>query len=120
MEEIRMSGYRKLSRTASQRKALLRSQVTSLLYHGKIITTEAKAKETQKIVEGLIALAVRLIIRESSGRDFSRIYSMMLSETRENESGVFCSDKPGARPVGAIRDAVSEDEDEELEKYQVC
>ena len=56
---IRMSGYRKLSRTASQRKALLRSQVTSLLYHGKIITTEAKAKETQKIVEGLIALAVK-------------------------------------------------------------
>ena len=54
-----MSGYRKLSRTASQRKALLRSQVTALLYHGRIITTEAKAKETQKIVEGLIALAVK-------------------------------------------------------------
>ena len=59
----------------------------------------------------------RLIIRESSRRDFSRIYSMMLSETRENESAPFCGDKPGARPVGAIRDAVSEDEDEELEKY---
>ena len=60
MEDTRMSGYRKLSRTASQRKALLRSQVTSLLYHGKIImTTESKAKETQKIVEGLIALAVK-------------------------------------------------------------
>ena len=54
-----MSGYRKLSRTASQRKALLRSQVTALPYHGRIITTEAKAKETQKIVEGLIALAVK-------------------------------------------------------------
>ena len=54
-----MSGYRKLSRTASQRKALLRSQVTQLLYHGKIVTTEAKAKEVSKIAEGLIALAVR-------------------------------------------------------------
>ena len=54
-----MSGYRKLSRTSSQRKALLRSQVTALLYHGRIITTESKAKETQKIVEGLIALAVK-------------------------------------------------------------
>jgi len=54
-----MSGYRKLSRTASQRKALLRSQVTALLYHGRIITTESKAKETAKIAEGLIALAVR-------------------------------------------------------------
>ena len=54
-----MSGYRKLSRTASQRKALLRSQVTALLYHGKIVTTEAKAKEVSRIAEGLIALAVR-------------------------------------------------------------
>lgn len=54
-----MSGYRKLSRTADQRKALLRSQVTALLYHGKIRTTESKAKEIRKIAEKLIALAVR-------------------------------------------------------------
>ena len=54
-----MAGYRKLSRTASQRKALLRSQVTQLIYNGKIITTEAKAKEVRKIAEGLIALAVK-------------------------------------------------------------
>ncbi|MCI1721657.1 MAG: 50S ribosomal protein L17 [Lachnospiraceae bacterium] len=54
-----MAGYRKLSRTSSQRKALLRNQVTNLLYHGRIITTEAKAKETAKIAEGLIAMAVR-------------------------------------------------------------
>ena len=44
-----MSGYRKLSRTAAQRKALLRNQVTMLLYHGKIVTTESKAKEVRKI-----------------------------------------------------------------------
>ena len=36
-----MSGYRKLSRTSAQRKALLRSQVTSFLYHGRMITTDA-------------------------------------------------------------------------------
>ena len=54
-----MSGYRKLSRTADQRKALLRNQVTALLYNGKIVTTEAKAKEVRKIAEGLIALAVK-------------------------------------------------------------
>lgn len=54
-----MAKYRKLGRTASQRKALLRSQVTSLLNNGKIITTEAKAKELRKITEGMIALAVR-------------------------------------------------------------
>jgi large subunit ribosomal protein L17 len=54
-----MAGYRKLSRTSSQRKALLRNQVTNLLYHGRIITTEAKAKEAAKIAEGLIAMAVK-------------------------------------------------------------
>jgi len=54
-----MAKYRKLGRTSSQRKALLRNQITNLLYHGKIVTTEAKAKEVQKQVEGLIALAVK-------------------------------------------------------------
>ena len=54
-----MSGYRKLSRPADQRKALLRNQVTALIYRGKIVTTEAKAKEVRKIAEGLIAMAVR-------------------------------------------------------------
>ena len=57
--ERQMAGYRKLGRTASQRKALLRNQVTNLLYHGKIVTTEAKAKEIRRIAEGLIALAVK-------------------------------------------------------------
>jgi len=54
-----MAKYRKLGRTSDQRKALLRGQVTTLLYNGKIVTTEARAKEVQKIVEGIIALAVR-------------------------------------------------------------
>ena len=54
-----MAKYRKLSRTSSQRKALLRGQVTALIANGKIVTTEAKAKEVKKIAEGLIAMAVR-------------------------------------------------------------
>ncbi len=54
-----MAGYRKLGRTSDQRKAMLRSQVTSLLNNGRIVTTEARAKEVKKITEGLIALAVK-------------------------------------------------------------
>ena len=54
-----MANYRKLGRTSSQRKALIRSQVTALLANGKIVTTEAKAKEIRKVAEGLIALAVK-------------------------------------------------------------
>lgn len=54
-----MAKYRKLGRTSSQRKALLRNQVTALLNNGKIVTTETKAKEIRKIAEHLIALAVK-------------------------------------------------------------
>ena len=54
-----MAGYRKLGRTSSQRKALIRGQVTSLLNNGKIVTTETRAKEVSKVAEGLIALAVK-------------------------------------------------------------
>ena len=54
-----MAKYRKLGKTSDQRKALLRNQVTALLYNGKIITTQARAKEVQKIVDGLIALGVK-------------------------------------------------------------
>ena len=54
-----MAKYRKLGRTSDQRKALLRNQVTALLNNGKIVTTEAKAKEIRKIAESMIALAVK-------------------------------------------------------------
>ena len=54
-----MAGYRKLGRTSSQRKALIRSQVTALLHNGKIVTTEARAKEVKSIVDSIIALAIK-------------------------------------------------------------
>ncbi len=54
-----MAKYRKLGRTSDQRKALIRNQVTALLYNGRIITTEARAKEVRKFAEKLIAMAVK-------------------------------------------------------------
>lgn len=54
-----MAKYRKLGKSSSQRKALLRNQVTNLLYHGKLVTTEARAKEVRKIAEKLITMAVK-------------------------------------------------------------
>ena len=54
-----MAKYRKLGRTSSQRKALLRSQVTALIENGKIVTSEARAKEVRKQAEKLITLAVK-------------------------------------------------------------
>ena len=40
-----MAGYRKLGRTSNQRKAMIRSQVTALLYHGHIKTTETRSTD---------------------------------------------------------------------------
>lgn len=54
-----MPGHRKLNRPTDQRMALLRNQVTALLWHGRIETTEARAKEVRKIAEKLITLAVK-------------------------------------------------------------
>jgi large subunit ribosomal protein L17 len=50
---------RKLGKSAPQRKALLRNQVTALIWHGKIVTTQHRALEVKKIAEGLVAMAVK-------------------------------------------------------------
>ena len=75
-----MAKYRKLGRTSDQRKALLRSQVTSLLYHGKIVTTETRAKEVRKIAEGLIAMAVK-------EKDNFETVTVTAKVARKDESG---------------------------------
>ena len=54
-----MATQRKLGRTADQRKALLRNQVTNLIWYGRIETTEARAKEVRSIADKIITLAIR-------------------------------------------------------------
>ena len=53
-----MAEQRKLGRPTAQRTALLRGQVTELLWNGKIETTYARAKEVQKIAEKLLTAAI--------------------------------------------------------------
>ena len=50
---------RKLGRPSDQRKALLRNQVTNLIWYGKIETTISRAKEVQSVAERLITTAIR-------------------------------------------------------------
>ena len=54
-----MAGTRKLGKPTDQRLAMLKTQTTDLLLNGKIVTTEARAKEVKAIVDSVIALAVK-------------------------------------------------------------
>ena len=54
-----MAGYRKLGLATDQRRAMLRSLVTSFLKHGRIETTETRAKEARSIAEKMITLGKR-------------------------------------------------------------
>ena len=54
-----MAVQRKLGRSSDQRKALLRNQVTNLLWYGRIETTLARAKEVRSIADKMVTLAIR-------------------------------------------------------------
>jgi large subunit ribosomal protein L17 len=74
---------RQLSRTSSHRRALLNNMAASLFEHGRVITTEAKAKELRPFAEKLITLARRgdlharrLVERRIKDREtLSRLFS---------------------------------------------
>ena len=55
----KLARNRKLGKTTAQRNAMLRTQVTDLLLHGRITTTEARAKEVKAIADSIVALAIR-------------------------------------------------------------
>ncbi|APX71162.1 50S ribosomal protein L17 [Companilactobacillus allii] len=52
-------GYRKLGRTSSQRKAMLRDLTTDLIINERIVTTETRAKEISRTTEKMITLGKR-------------------------------------------------------------
>lgn len=54
-----MAINRKLGRTTDIRKAMLKGQLTDLILHGKIETTEARAKEVKAMADSIISLAVK-------------------------------------------------------------
>lgn len=54
-----MAKNRKLGKTTDQRLAMLKCQTTDLLLHGKLVTTEARAKEVKAIVDSIISLAIK-------------------------------------------------------------
>ncbi len=101
-----MAKHRKLGRTSSQRKALLRNQVTALIYHGKIRTTEAKAKDIRGLTESLIALAVK-------ERDNYDEVTVKVKVPRRDKDGKRVKEIKGGRKV-----TVYDEEEKKIKKDQ--
>lgn len=82
-----MAEHRKLGRPTDQRVAMLRSLTTDLIWHGKITTTEARAKEVRRLAEKIITLAVN---------DYDK--------TVETEKEVF-NEKKQSKEITVVNDA---------------
>ncbi|MGM9929711.1 MAG: 50S ribosomal protein L17 [Bacillus sp. (in: firmicutes)] len=106
-------GYRKLGRTSSQRKALLRDLATDLIVFERIETTEAKAKELRSVVEKMITLGKRgdlharrqaaafirnEVANEESGQDaLQKLFSDIAPRYEERQGGYTRIMKMGPR-----------------------
>ncbi len=80
----RKSG-RRLGRNSSHRKAMYRNMATSLLEHGRIKTTDAKAKELRRVVEKLITLSRRVppsVLEAASGEEARKLTAKRLHAIR--------------------------------------
>lgn len=78
-------GYRKLGRTSSQRKAMLRDLTTDLIINERIVTTEARAKEIRSTTEKMITLGKRGDLH--ARRQAAAYVRNELLEARLDESG---------------------------------
>ncbi len=90
----RKSG-RRLGRNSSHRKAMYRNMATSLLEHGRIQTTDAKAKELRKVVEKLITLGKRVTpsaIEAASGDEQRNLKAKRLHAVRQARKWVMDRD----------------------------
>ncbi len=87
-------GYRKLGRTSSQRKAMLRDLATDLIVHERIQTTEARAKELRSVVEKMITLGKRgdLHARRQAAQ-FIRRELVTTTDEEGNEKEIFAIQK---------------------------
>src|SRR5262245_64782854 len=96
---------RHLNRDANARKALMRNLCTALLEHGRITTTEAKAKELRRWVERLVTearaddlAARRRVAREISSEEVAdRLFSNLMPRLRERPGGYTRIIRKGSR-----------------------
>ena len=91
---IKNTGYRKLGKTASHRKAMLTNMATSIILHEEVKTTLQKAKEVRRVVEGLITLAKEK--NERAAKDtikdaaaYKKLFEVLVARYA-NRPGGFC------------------------------
>ena len=82
--------YRKLGRTSSQRKALLRDLTTDIIINERITTTEARAKEVRKTVEKMITLGKRGDL--ASRRMAAKFVRNEIADVREEDENIVIED----------------------------
>ncbi len=87
-------GYRKLSRTASHRKAMLENLTISLIEHEKIETTVPKAKELRRYVERLVTKA-RVGTPNAHRQVFAKLQCKESTKKLINEIAINYKEKPG-------------------------
>ena len=100
-----MATNRKLGKTTDIRLAMLRTQVTDLILHGKIETTETRAKEIKAIADSLIALAVK---EKDNFETVEVKVSRAKLDSKGNKETELVKSKNGKEYLKVVREEVTE------------
>ena len=100
-----MATNRKLGKTTDIRLAMLRTQVTDLILHGKIETTEARAKEVKAIADSLISLAVK---EKDNFEEVEVKVSRAKLDTKGNKETELVKSKNGKEYLKVVREETTE------------
>lgn len=101
-----MAENRKLGRTADHRVAMLKNLTTSVIWHGQIETTEAKAKEVKSIVDSLISLAIR---EKDNFETVEQTVSRAKVDEKGNKVTEEATSKNGKKFQKVVRETVKEE-----------
>ena len=106
-----MAINRKLGRTTDQRLSILRTLTTDLILHGKIETTEARAKEVKSIADSLISLAIK-------EKDNFEMVDVKVSRAKLDEKGNKVTEKVtsknGKEYLKVVREEVTESRQKDM------
>ena len=97
-----MAEIRKLGRTTDHRLAMLKNQVTQVIWHGQIKTTEQKAKEVKSLVDSLIAMAI-------PEKDNYEMVDKKLTRTKRDKDGQIVREEVVSKNGKKYKRAVKEE-----------